>query len=294
MCFVVAGYARRFRVGLGNATLAAMVAKRPSTTPRAVDVGEVVLSCVEHGDPDGAPVVLVPGPTDSACSYEGVLEHLPGSIRAIAVSPRGHGDSDKPPSGYGIRDFASDVLALLDALGIERAVLAGHSGSTLVVRRVAIDRAERVLGLVLEASPTSLRGNAGLEAFVGSVVSDLSDPIGVEWARSFVTDTSSASLPPDMVDRLVVEVRKVPARVWREMFAAVLAYDDLDELGRIVAPTLLIWGDGDELVGRDMQERLLAEIHRAELVVYAGAGHTPRWEQAARFASDVAAFVQRS
>jgi len=55
-------------------------------------------------------------------------------------------------------------------------VLAGHSGSCLVARRVAIDRPERVTGLVLEASPTTLHGHAGLETFVESVVSGLHDP----------------------------------------------------------------------------------------------------------------------
>jgi pimeloyl-ACP methyl ester carboxylesterase len=237
--------------------------------------------------------MFLPGPTDSWRSYEPILEQLPSSIRAFAVSQRGHGDSEKPRDGYGVEDFAGDVPALLDALAIERAVLAGHSGSCLVVRRVAIDHPERVAGLVLEASPTTLRGNPGLTEFVNTVVARLHDPIEPTFARSFVTDTSAESVAPALLDLLTDELLKVPAHVWKAVFAGMLEYDDMAELERITAPTLLVWGDADGLVDRDMQTTLASRIDGAELVVYSGVGHTPRWEDPRRFAGGVAAFVQR-
>ena len=264
----------------------------PAVSTAILESG-VSLSLAATGDPSGPALLLLPGPTDSWRSYEPVLEHLPASIRAIAVSQRGHGDSDKPPTGYLVQDFAVDVLMLLDALGIERAVLAGHSGSCLVARRVALDHPERVAGLVLEASPTTLRGHAGLTEFVESVVSNLDDPIDPTFARSFVAATSSEHLAPDLVDELANELMKVPAQAWKEMFVGLLAYDDLVELERITAPTLLVWGDADGLVDRDMQALLAERIGGAELLVYHGVGHTPRWEDARRFATDVAAFFER-
>jgi non-heme chloroperoxidase len=252
------------------------------------------LSYATSGSGSGPVVVLLPGPTDSWRSYSPVLDLLPSPIRTVAVSQRGHGDSDKPASGYRVADFAADVVSLLDELGIERAVLAGHSGSCLVARRVAIDHAERVAGLLLEASPMTLEGDARLERFVTSVVSALRDPIDPAFARSFVADTSSGALQPELLDQLVDELLQVPARAWKEMFADLLLYDDLTELRRIVAPTLLIWGDADVLVGRDMQDTLAELIGGAELRVYEGVGHTPRWEQPTRFADDLAQFVEWS
>ena len=214
--------------------------------------------------------------------------------RAVAVSQRGHGDSGKPLAGYGVEDFAADVVPFLDLLGIDRAVLAGHSGSCPVVRRVAIDQPERVAGLVLEASPTTLRGDARLDEFVTTVVADLEDPIGADFARSFVVDTSSKGLDQALVEHLVDQLLKVPARVWKEMFARLLQYDDTSELGHIVAPVLLIWGDNDALVGHDMQELQAERIPAATSLTYPGVGHTPRWEEPIRFAADVATFVERS
>jgi pimeloyl-ACP methyl ester carboxylesterase len=127
---------------------------------------------------------------------------------------------------------------------------------------------------------------------VGSFVSGLRDPIGPDFARSFVVGTSSGEIGPDVVDRLAGELVKVPAHVWQKSFAAMLDYDDLGELGRITAPTMLIWADGDDIVGRHMQERLDQLIPNADLLVYPSIGHTPRWEDGSRFASDVAAFVE--
>jgi non-heme chloroperoxidase len=265
------------------------VSNEPATTlllPSGVE-----LSYVDQGPRSAPALVLVPGPLDSWRSYQPVLERLPPSIRTVAMSPRGHGDSAKPATGYGIEELAADVVDLFDGLEIERAVLAGHSGSCLVVRRVAIDHPERVAGLVLEASPTTLRGDPGLTEFVGSVVAGLRDPIDPELARSVVVDTSAAGLDPDLVDRLVADVLQAPARVWRALFAAVLDYDDTAELGRIAAPARLVWGDADGLVGREMQDQLVARLPAAELLTYPGVGHTPRWQAPERFAADAAAFV---
>jgi pimeloyl-ACP methyl ester carboxylesterase len=253
----------------------------------------LTLSYAEHGGASEPALVLLPGPTDSWRSYEPTLEQMPLGIRTVAVSQRGHGDSDKPATGYRVEDLAADVPPLLDALGIERAILAGHSGSCLVARRVAIDQPDRVAGLVLEASPSTLNGDPRLIELIETVVSTLDDPIDPALARAFVVDLSSDEVAPDLQDVLVAELLKVPARVWREMFAGLLHYDDVSELRRITAPTLLIWGDGDGLVGSGMQDELLSRLSSATLVTYPGIGHTPRWEDPRRFASDVCAFVER-
>jgi pimeloyl-ACP methyl ester carboxylesterase len=253
----------------------------------------LTLSYSDRGDTSAPAVLLLPGPTDSWRSYEPILELLPRGVRTIAVSQRGHGDSDKPAAGYGVEDFAGDVVPMLDTLGISEAVIVGHSGSCLVARRVALDHPDRVAGLILEASPTTLCGEVRLLDFVETVVASLADPIGRDFARSVVVDTSSTSLPPDVVEALVDELLKVPAHVWKEMFAQLLHYDDTKELPQLEPPTLLIWGDADTLISREMQARLEGSIPDAELLVYPDVGHTPRWEDPTRFSGDVLTFARR-
>jgi pimeloyl-ACP methyl ester carboxylesterase len=99
--------------------------------------------------------------------------------------------------------------------------------------------------------------------------------------------------PPELLDVLVEEALKVPARVWQAMFSSLLEYDDTAELGNIASPTLLIWGDGDPIVSREAQDVLARRIAGSELIVYPAAGHTPRWDDPRRFSEDLAAFVRR-
>ncbi len=147
--------------------------------------------------------------------------------------------------------------------------------------------------LILEGSPTTLRGDPQLRGFVESVIFELNDPISPDFARSVVTGTSSENVAADLVDMLVAELVKVPAHVWKEMFASLLRYDDLAELPLIEAPTLLIWGDADTLVTREMQNHLTGSMTNAELLIYPDVGHTPRWEDPVRFSNDIATFVQQ-
>jgi pimeloyl-ACP methyl ester carboxylesterase len=265
----------------------------PVSTTVTLESG-VNLSYAERGAETGPAVLLLPGPTDSWRSYEPMMRRFPSRIRALAVSQRGHGDSDKPADGYAIEDFAGDAVAMLDALGIDRAVIAGHSGSCLVARRLALDHPERVAGLVLEASPTTLAHDPSAHERVSSVVMNMVDPIDADFARSFITDTSSENIAPDLAEVLVEEVLKVPARVWRAMFSELLAYDDTAELPDLDAPTLLIWGDEDPIVSREMTSDLASRIRNSELTVYSAAGHTPRWDDPPRFSEDLATFVERS
>src|SRR3712207_3608974 len=108
----------------------------------------------EQGDPAlragrGEPLVFLHGTGDSWFSFSRLLPLLPARYRAYAFSQRGHGDSERPAAGYALDDFAADVAAFLDAVGVERATLVGHSTGTIIARRVAEARPERVARLVL-------------------------------------------------------------------------------------------------------------------------------------------------
>jgi len=107
-----------------------------ATLPKALE-----LPYVEQGDQAaGLPVVLLHGYADSWRSFELVLLHLPKSIRAIAVTQRGHGEADKPASGYAVTDFADDLVVFLDVLGLERAVLVAGRASGCAPARSLLRR----------------------------------------------------------------------------------------------------------------------------------------------------------
>lgn len=252
--------------------------------------GRVTLPYVEQGNPPGMCVLLLHGFTESWRAFGLVLPHLPGSIHAIAMTQRGHGDASRPATGYRMRDFAADLAAFMDALHLEKAVIAGDSMGGVVAQRFAIDHPERVLGLVLMGSPVTLRGKPRVQGLWNSTISGLTDPIDPGFLRQWLSGMPARPVPPEFFETMLEECLKVPALVWREVNAGLMKDDHSGELNRISAPTLMLWGDRDSLTEPD-QKVLATAIEGSRLVVYNGAGHALTWEEPVRVAADLAAFV---
>ncbi len=253
---------------------------------------QVRLPYVEQGDPCGVPLIFLHGFTDSWHSFGPVLPHLPASIHAFALTQRGHGDADRPAAVYRTRDFAADVVAFMDALGIGPAVVVGHSMGSTNALRFAIDHPERTLGLVLVGAFHAYRGNPAVLEFWESAVSRLADPIDPGFVREFQESTLAQPVPEVFLETVVQESLKVPARVWRTAFEGFLADDFTSELGRIKVPTLIVWGARDTFCSRSDQDALLTAIAGSRLVAYESAGHTLHWEEPEHFAGDLAAFAR--
>lgn len=251
----------------------------------------VTLEYVERGDPQGTPVIFLHGVTDSWRSFEPVLPHLPASIRAIAITQRGHGGSSKPDAGYRYRDFAGDLAAFMDAKGLGSAVIVGHSMGSLVAQRFAIDHPQRTAGLVLLGAMPTIKGHPEVQAFWDTALATLADPVAPALAREFQVSTLARPIAPAMLDTFVAESLRVPARVWQATFREFLETDFSGEIGRIAAPTLVVWADRDGFSRRQERDALAAGIRGAIVTDYEGAGHAMHWEDPARVAGDIARFV---
>lgn len=253
----------------------------------------VRLPYAEQGDPDGTPVLLLHGITDSQRSWEPVLPLLPESIRAIAVSMRGHGDAERPEAGYRAEDYTADVIELLDRLELESAVVCGHSLGTYVAAQIAIERPQRVAALVLEGAPATPAHNPVI-AEVAAAVAELDDPVDPTFVREFQASTTERPLAPGLLDTFVEESLKLPARTWRAAFADLMRIDLSGRLGDIAAPTLLIHGERDAIVPGSEQKWLLSRLPNARLVTLDGTGHAPHWERPERYATELATFAAAS
>lgn len=254
-------------------------------------IKEVSLDYVVRGHSAGVPTIFLHGFTDSYKSFSRIMPLLPGSMCSIAVSQRGHGDSDRPEAGYSPSDFAKDIAMLMDRLELPDAVIVGHSMGATVAQRFAIDFPERIRKLVLVGSFFNLKDHLDGQTFRDSVVSTLEDPIDPAIVRGFQVSTISKPVPNTFLDDVILESLKVPSRIWKSTLEALIESDFTGELGNIRVPTLLLWGDGDTFAGRTEQDRLLSSIPGSRLKVYPGIGHWPHWEVPGRVAVDIANFV---
>ena len=250
----------------------------------------VQLEIAEQGPRDGLPVVLLHGITDSRLSYEPMWHQLPKQWHTIAVSLRGHGESDRPQQCT-VPDMASDVAMLAETLQLKPMVLVGHSMGAAVAMQLAIDRPDRVRALVGMGAFASFGDKSDLRSYRDTEIEALRDPIPDRVAREFQVSTLAGSMDPAMLEMMVRESRKVPSRVWRAAFDGLLADSFCAGLPTLTMPVHLIWGSADAFVPRADQDTLRSVLPSARLQVYEGIGHALHWEQPARVANDLRRFV---
>jgi pimeloyl-ACP methyl ester carboxylesterase len=110
------------------------------------------LAYIDMGDRAGPPVVLIHGYTDNARDWAPMVPFLSKRFRLILVDIRGHGQSSKPECCYTRLDFAYDVKLLLDALGVQKAAIVGHSLGSIIAQTFAEYWPERTASVVLVSS----------------------------------------------------------------------------------------------------------------------------------------------
>jgi pimeloyl-ACP methyl ester carboxylesterase len=255
---------------------------------RAKLAGGLQLEYAERGS--GPAIIFLHGYSDSWYSFDGILRRLPDTVRGLAPTQRGHGGSDRPDVGYRIEDFAADVVAFMDATGVASAAVVGHSMGSLVAQEVALARPDRVSHLVLVGSASTFDNPVARD--LERAVQELDDPVPRGFVSEFQASTVCRPIPEAVLDAVVNESMKMPARVWRDAMAGILAHRAGARLGALTMPTLLVWGDRDEIAPRVEQDGLHQAMRGSVLAIYEDSGHAPHWEQPDRFARDVVAFVQ--
>ena len=127
----------------------------------------------------------------------------------------------------------------------------------------------------------------------GEQMRALEDPISAEFVREFHMSTIHHPVPEEFLSRALSETLKVPARVWRDyMEGVVLKVDDTARLGEIEAPTLILWGERDAILGREEQEWRSGAIPDARFRVYPDTGHAVAFERPEWVVQDLEEFIE--
>ena len=245
----------------------------------------------EFGPADAPTIILLHGLTDSSRSWSLTVPFLGGQYHILVPDQRGHGDSEKPPCCYTIPAFAADVIAFMDALHINQAVIVGHSMGSLVASQIGIEYPSRVNKLVLIASAATAVGNTVLTDFVWATIPTLTEPIDPN--SQFIQDWTSNPNPVDtkFLELVKPETAGVPIYVWSGATRGLLTDDHSHFLKDVKAPTLIIWGDQDSIFSQADQDTLAKLMPQAVSTVFKKAGHNVQWEQPELVAKAIQAFI---
>lgn len=219
----------------------------------------------------GPALVLLSGQSNSHHWWDGVREDFEDEQTTVSLDYRGTGDSDKPDEPYSTRGFATDVLAVLDDLSIERAAVYGTSMGGRVAQWLAADHPDRVAALILGC--TSPGGPHSIERD-NAVRAALARPGTREGRQALIdlmfTPAWSAAHPGRYT---VLGDPRMPPYARKRHLLASNGHNAWDALPDITAPTLVLHGT-DDLLNPTANATLLAErIPDARVELIEGARH---------------------
>lgn len=270
-------------------------AKRHVKLPDGID-----LAYVQMGDPQGVPVVLIHGYTDSALDWVPMLPYLPRHWRLIMPDLRGFGDSSKPPCCYDLVDFAYDIKLLLDELHVPSADIVGFSLGSMVAQRFAETWPQSTRRVVLISSaggrhPCS--DPVDLDAFDCGMpriramkrVPAADSPFMISWF------SSPTPVDPQLLALERETAAKLPLSSWRTVLDQAFTHPGLAAmLPQLRAPVLLIWGSEDPIMSPRDRASLEVALPHAAVQVFAGLGHNVIWERPRMVAGAIARFLERT
>ena len=240
---------------------------------------------IHHEVTGSGPVVLLThGFAASSHMFASTVADLSTDHTAVVWDMRGHGSSDSPgdPAAYSVRTSLDAMLAILDDVGAERAVLVGHSLGGYLSLELAISHPERVAALVLVDTGPGFRSDRGRDewnAMADRYAEDL-DQRGLDGLPG--SDELTAS-----VHRSAEGLALAARGVQRQSDGHVL-----EALPTIGEPTLIVVGEHDGPF-RNGSQYMAGKIPGAQLAVIDGAGHAPPVSHPDAFNAVLRSFLTR-
>lgn len=234
---------------------------------------------------DGPGLLLLAGRGGQRRSWSPQVAAFASHFRVVTIDNRDAGESDPEPAPYSMADLAGDAAALLDALGIARAHVLGHSMGGMIALRMALKYRPLVNRLVLVSTGAGGWSSRVLEALAQPPDPWIADP--VENARARYGQMVVANYRAAHADELEAHAarqrgnRLTPDGYMRQN-AAIAGHDVRDRLPEVAAPALVVHGKRDSLIPFSQGHWLSNNIPGAKghLLVLPNTGHLPALERA--------------
>jgi len=243
------------------------------------------------------PIVLVHGFASSLETWAPLRQLLHLHNRVLALDLKGFGWTDRPPGDYSPEAQAELVLALMDARGITRASLVGHSYGASVVLALALRAPERVGRIVLYDAwvyaaqvPTFFHlaraGGVGEVMFAAWYQERAEERLAIAFH-------DPAWVTPERTDHVLSMLARPGTTAAALAAVRGMRYERVEARYKTIThPTLIVWGREDRITPVAIGERLVRDLPHARLVVYPRCGHFPMYEAAGESSAAVRDFLE--
>ena len=259
----------------------------------------ITMAYVEMGDPEGEVIILQHGMTDSSRSWSLAAPYFAAAGYHVYIPElRGMGQTDAPDGYYTTVTYAADLEAFFDAVGIDTAIVVGHSLGSFTAQTFCLMFPERCSRLVLVSSAPV---DGCLNARLGGAYAKYIAPLAEEEHPSdsfmdfwYATDPKEESILPQFdtfLNYMKKEAQCLSKKAWTNILLGLIATDltDLYPLYDRSVPTLVLHGSEDSMTEEQYQPELLElfGVDEGSYRDYEGVGHNIQFEIPEQCAGDI-------
>lgn len=231
---------------------------------------------------EGEPLVLISGLGYPLWQWHKMVPYLSQAFKVITFDNRGVGQTDKPAGPYTASMLAADTVGLLDALGIEKAILMGHSMGGFIAQAFALSYPARVNKLVLASTNFGGPHHIPITPEAMAVLIDMkSDPV-TRFKNGLTVSTAPgySENHPEMIQAWLewrianpVDVAGYQAQMAIGLGLLPEAASFEHKLNQVSAPTLILFGAHDKVVPPANADLLASKLSKSQVIILPGGGH---------------------
>jgi aminoacrylate hydrolase len=239
-----------------------------------ISIGDCYLHYERHGD--GFPVLFISGLNGQGAYWRDQVPSFAKNFEVVLHDHRGVGQSDHSRIAYTVERMAADVVHLMDALGIAKAHIVGHSTGGAIAQVLALEQPRRLASMVIAASWT--KADAYFRRLFGlrkEILARLGPAAYLQAATLFLYPSAWIARNNERLRQLEAQLLatfSLPEIVMSRI-DALLAFDRTEELGRIRTPTLIVAAQDDAVTPPYFSEELARLIRGAEVKFFPQGGH---------------------
>ena len=230
----------------------------------------------------GQPLVLISGLGYPLWQWHKMVPFLAEHFQVVTFDNRGVGQSDKPAGPYTAQMLAADTAGLLDALGIEKAIIAGHSMGGFIAQAMALDFPQKVAKLILCSTNFGGPHHVPVTPEAMKVLTDVTSDALTRFKNGLSVSTAPgwSEKNPEMIEdwvkwRVANPIDPAPYQAQMAIGFGLMpeaaAFEN--KLPRLNVPTLILFGAHDKVVPPENASLLAEKISGSKIVILPNAGH---------------------